>query len=354
MILKRLDERLLLRPSDIPPSREDLEVVGVFNPGAVKVKDEVILLVRVAERPRPDRPGFTGLPRWSPQGELLVDWVSDDELEPVDARVVKRKEDGLVRLTFTSHLRVVRCGDGRSVKEVTNVRFLPGTVLEEFGVEDPRITPLHGRYYFTYVAVSRHGAATALASTTDFHGFARQGTIFCSENKDVVLFPEWVAGAHAALHRPNPATPFCRPEMWVAWSQDLIHWGHHGVLHGGGADWETGRVGAGTPPVRVPGGWLEIYHGSRHSTTPGVVGKYSTGALLLHLENPARILKRTRESIFEPTAEFERHGFVPDVVFPTGLVETKDTFLVYYGAADTCTAMVEFSKDELMGALAGV
>src|SRR3954451_7872133 len=344
MALKRLFERLLLRPADVKPTRDDFEVVGVFNPGAVRVNGEVILLVRVAERPREKRPGHTGLPRWENHGELTVDWVPDDQLEPIDPRVVRRKADGLVRLTFTSHLRVVRCGDGRSVEDVTGTKFVPGSELEEYGVEDPRITPLHGRFYFTYVAVSRHGAATALGSTAEFKEFTRQGVIFCSENKDVVLFPEQVAGANVALHRPNPATPFCRPEMWVAWSQDIIHWGHHGVLHGGGAEWETGRVGAGPPPVRVAEGWLEIYHGSRHTTEPGEVGKYSTGALLLDLENPAQILRRPPESIFDPTADFERHGFVPDVVFPTGIVETPETFLVYYGAADTCTGVVEFSK----------
>ncbi|MGC8640386.1 MAG: glycoside hydrolase family 130 protein [Isosphaeraceae bacterium] len=351
MPLKRLFERLLLRPADIKPSRDDFEVVGVFNPGAINVNGEVILLVRVAERPRESRPGHTGLPRWTSGGELVVDWVPNDELKPVDPRVVQRKADGLIRLTFTSHLRMVRCGDGRSVREITDCKFLPGTELEEFGVEDPRITPLYGRYYFTYVAVSRHGAATALASSTDLRDFSRQGTIFCCENKDVVLFPEWIGGAHVALHRPNPATPFCRPEIWIAWSQDIIHWGHHGVLHGGGAEWETGRVGAGPPPLRVEDGWLQIYHGSRHTTTPGAVGKYSTGALLLHSENPSRIIRRTPESIFEPTADFERHGFVPDVVFPTGIVATDETFLLYYGAADTYTAVVEFSKEELLASM---
>jgi predicted GH43/DUF377 family glycosyl hydrolase len=354
MPLKRLYERLLLRPSDLRPSRDDFEVVGVFNPGAIRVGDEVVLLVRVAEQPREHREGYTGLPRWNNHGELAIDWVNNQELEPVDPRVVRRKADGLVRLTFTSHLRVVRCGDGRSIREITDVRFLPGSELEEFGVEDPRITPLERRYYVTYVSVSRHGAATALASTTDFRDFSRHGAIFCCENKDVVLFPEQIAGAYVALHRPNPATPFCRPEMWTAWSQDLIHWGNHGVLHGGGAEWETGRVGAGTPPLRVPDGWLEIYHGSRHTTTQGAVGKYSTGALLLHPENPARILRRTPESIFEPTADFERHGFVPDVVFPTGIIENAETVLIYYGAADTCTAVVEFSKQELNAAMVEV
>src|SRR5205807_4697127 len=173
MTIRRLATRLLLRPEDVPPSRDDFEVVGVFNPGAVRAGDEVVLLVRVAERPRERRPGFTGLPRWCPAGGLTVDWVPEADLVPLDPRVVRRKADGLVRLTFTSHLRVVRCGDGRSVEEVTETKFVPGSELEEYGVEDPRITPLHGRFYFTYVAVSRHGAATALGSTAEFEEFTR-------------------------------------------------------------------------------------------------------------------------------------------------------------------------------------
>jgi beta-1,2-mannobiose phosphorylase / 1,2-beta-oligomannan phosphorylase len=351
VLLKRHFERLLLRPSDLEPSQPELEVVGAFNPGAVLAGGEVILLVRVAERPRERRAGFTPLPRWSAGEGLVIDWADDDSIEVLDPRVVRRKADGLVRLTFISHIRVVRCGDGRGVADLTMTRFSPESPLEEFGVEDPRITAIGDRYYFTYVAVSRHGAATALASTTDFRRFDRHGVIFCPENKDVVLFPERINGDYVALHRPNAATPFCRPEMWVARSPDLIHWGGHACLHGGGAEWETGRVGAGTPPVRVAEGWLEIYHGNRQPTRPGEVGAYSTGALLLDPNDPARVIRRTPSSIFEPSAEFERVGFVPDVVFVTGIVELSDSYLVYYGAADSCTAVVEFSKDEVLGAL---
>jgi predicted GH43/DUF377 family glycosyl hydrolase len=352
MLLNRHFEKLLLRPADLKPSREDSEVVGVFNPGAIRAGDEVILLVRVAERPRERRAGFTASPRWVPGEGLTIDWLADDAIEVLDPRVVRRKADGLVRLTFISHLRVIRCGDGRSVREVTGTRFLPDSEMEEFGVEDPRITTLGDRHYFTYVSVSRHGAATALASTSDFRQFERHGIIFCPENKDVVLFPEKVEGEFVALHRPNAATPFCRPEMWVARSPDLIRWGRHESLHGGDAEWETGRVGAGTPPVRVDDGWLEIYHGNRHPTRPGEVGRYSTGLLLLDPDNPAKILRRTAGSVFEPTAEFERIGFVPEVVFPTGIVDGHHSYLVYYGAADSCTAVVEFSKDEVRSLLA--
>src|SRR5947209_457522 len=132
MTIRRLSTRLLLKPSDVPPSRDDFEVVGVFNPGAVRAGDEVVLLVRVAERPRERRPGFTGLPRWGPDGALQIDWVPDADLVPVDPRVVRRKADGLVRLTFTSHLRVVRCGDGRAVREITASTFCPQGEVEEF------------------------------------------------------------------------------------------------------------------------------------------------------------------------------------------------------------------------------
>jgi predicted GH43/DUF377 family glycosyl hydrolase len=351
MILKRQFERLLLCPADVKPLRDDFEVVGVFNPGAIVVGGEVILLVRVAERPRERRPGMTALPRWVPGEGLAIDWLPDKALDLIDPRVVKRKADELVRLTFISHLRVARCGAGRTAAQPTGALFLPESNLEEFGVEDPRITALDGRYYFTYVAVSRHGAATALASTTDFCRFERHGIIFCPENKDVVLFPERIDGKYVALHRPNTATPFCRPEMWVARSPDLIHWGRHECLHGGGSEWETGRVGAGTPPVRTSAGWLEIYHGNQRPTLPGEVGRYATGVLLLDPNNPAWILKRSATSIFEPTAQFERTGFVPDVVFPTGIVDTGESLLIYYGAADCCTAVVEFSKHEILGTM---
>ncbi len=348
MTIRRLSTQLLLRPQDVPPSRDDFEVVGVFNPGAVRAGDEVVLLVRVAERPREKRPGLTGLPRWDPAAGLTVDWVSDSELDPIDPRVVRRKADGLVRLTFISHLLVVRCGDGRAVREITSATFGPQGEVEEFGVEDPRITPLNGRFYFSYVAVSRHGPASALASTADFRTFERHGVIFCPENKDVVLFPEMVGGAFAALHRPVCGTPFTRPEMWVARSPDLIHWGGHTPLVVSGGEWQSGRVGAGTPPLRVPGGWLEIYHGNRHPTRPGEVGAYYGGAILLDTADPARVLRRLPGPFFVPEAAFEVAGFVPNVIFPTGVVQDGEGLLVYYGAADAFTAVAEFSLRELV------
>jgi len=350
-MIRRLFNACLLRPDDLEPSHDELEVVGVFNPGAVAVGGEVVLLVRVAERPREHRPGFTPLPRWDPGSALTVDWVPNDELDLTDPREIRLKRDGTVRLAFISHLRVICSPDGRTVGSVDGARFAPHVEYEEFGVEDPRITRIGDTFYFTYVAVSRHGAATALASTADFRTFQRHGIIFCPENKDVVLFPERVDGEHVALHRPKTAIRFSPPGIWLARSPDLVHWGGHEPVRTGAGAWEIGRTGAGPPPVRTPEGWVEIYHGNNKRDNGPGVGDYAAGALLLDLEDPKRLVRQSMEPILVPETEFEREGFVPNVIFPTGIVERDDTLLIYYGAADAATGVVEISRTALLDAL---
>lgn len=350
-MIPRLSNTCLLRPSELPSSQEDLEVIGVFNPGAIATPEGVVLLVRVAEWPAERREGYIGLPRWDiPSGRAVVDWVAQDEVTPVDVRAVRQKLDGVVRLNFISHLRVVYSRDGRTIDSVDGPLLKPATVYEEFGVEDPRITRLGDTYYITYVSVSRFGVATALASTKDFQSFERRGIIFCPENKDVVLFPETIGGRYCALHRPNAATPFSRPEMWMATSPDLIHWGDHQRFLGGVNVWDIGRIGGGTPPLRTPRGWLEIYHGNSRRVGAREIGVYSAGVLLLDLENPRRIVGASGQ-MFVPETDYEREGFVPNVVFPTGLVAHGDSVLVYYGAADTSTAVAEFSLKALLSSI---
>ncbi len=347
-MIKRLATHLLLRPEDMRPSHPDWEVIGVFNPGVARHRDDIVILARVAERPREQRPGWTAHPRWSADEGYVVDWVRDEHLECDDPRVTQHIHTGLVRLTFISHLRAIRTRDGRSIDNLDGPLFLPANEMEEFGLEDPRITYLNERYYITYVAVSRHGPATALASTTDFKTLDRHGIIFCTENKDVVLLPEQVDGQYIALHRPVGDMPFSRPEMWIARSPDLVHWGQHRYLFAGAGAWEDGRVGAGAPPLATPEGWLEIYHGNRQPEIVGKIGAYCAGAMLLAKDDPGRVVKVSREPILEPQLEFEKEGFVAKVVFPTGVLEDEDRLLIYYGASDKYCAMAEISLDDVM------
>ena len=350
-MIERRFNRCLLRPADLPPSQPDVRVVGVFNPAAAATPEGVTLLIRVAETAREKRPGWVALPRWDLEaGRITMDWLREEEVDFLDPRMVIVKATGLRRLTFISHLTVATSRDGRALDTASSARFFPADENEEFGVEDPRLTPLDGRFYFTYVAVSPHGAATALASTTDFRRFTRHGIIFPPENKDVVLFPERIGGRFVALHRPNPHQHFAAPEMWLATSPDLRHWGEHQPFLGSGGEWDVGRVGAGAPPLRTEAGWLEIYHGNdRRPGKPGV-GAYSAGLLLLDAADPARILA-VRGRAMTPETDYERHGFVPNVVFPTAAVPRGENLLVYYGAADEACGVLEWRLADVLAAL---
>jgi beta-1,2-mannobiose phosphorylase / 1,2-beta-oligomannan phosphorylase len=340
--------RCLMRPGDIRPRFPGFEVIGTFNPAAVEFGDRVAIMVRVAERPAEVRPGFVALPYWDWRtGSVVIDWRREDEVEWIDARVVRLKPSGLVRLTFISWLQTAFSRDGLAIDELGGA-LVPETAYETFGVEDPRLVRLDDRYWCTYVAVSGHGIVTALASTTDFRSFQRHGTIFCPENKDVVLFPEKVGGQYVALHRPNPRAYFGLPEIWIARSPDLIHWGQHQRVLGSEAAWATGKIGGGTPPIRTDAGWFCLFHGNVRSAVPGQVGQYAAAGLLLDAERPERVVGLSREPIMAAQEDFEQQGFVPDVVFPTALVRRGDLVDVYYGAADTAMGMARYGLFDIL------
>ncbi len=338
----------LLGPVDVPPSTDGFRVLGVFNPAATIHRDHLVLVARVAEQGLAKRGGLTPLPRYDGNGRQTVDWVANDDLDFVDRRLVRTRSTGAARLTSASHLRVVYLSLDHQLQRL-GPAITPRGQAEEFGIEDPRITVIDGRYFITYVAVSRHGVATALMSTADFETFDRHGILFPTENKDVVLLGERVGGRYVALHRPVGAMPFtgAGPEMWIAFSPDLKHWGDHQPLYRGQSAWENGRVGAGAPPIRTERGWLEIYHGNRRPVAGDDIGAYCGGAMLLAADDPAHILQLAPEPLLEPTENYEQHGFVPNVIFPGGIVQSEERVLVYYGAADESTAVAETTWDDV-------
>ncbi len=350
-MIKRVSSTLLLQPRDIQPSQYGWDVVGVFNPAVIMADNGLVMLARVAERPSEKRPGWTSLPRWSEHAEMTVDWVRDEDINHTDARVVTLKNSGDLRLTSVSHLQLLRQSAASNGGWECVDALLPSGPLEEYGIEDPRITKIDDTYWVSYVAVSRSGAATALMSSKDLVNFTRHGIIFPSENKDVVLFPNRISGDYVALHRPNPNSHFHPPQIWIARSPDLIHWGRHAPILSGVQPWEGDRVGSGTPPLLIDEGWLTLYHGSASSQQAGTVGQYAAGALLLDRDEPSRVIARSSELIMVPTTDYETQGFVSNVVFPTAMLNIGEDLHVFYGAADTSVAMVQFSKRSVLDSL---
>jgi predicted GH43/DUF377 family glycosyl hydrolase len=98
-------------------------------------------------------------------------------------------------------------------------------------------------------------------------------------------------------------------------------------------------------------GWLELYHGNLRSAVAGEVGAYFGAAMLLARDDPGRVLRSGSSPVLTPSLEFEREGFVANVVFPTAVIEADDRLLVYYGASDKYSAVVEMARDELLAVL---
>ncbi|HUV03702.1 MAG TPA: glycoside hydrolase family 130 protein [Armatimonadota bacterium] len=348
MRVERYPENPLITPADVPPSRPDFEVLCAFNAGVARYKDEIILLLRVAERAiSDDLIARVPVLKCEHGGEACLEICEFERSDPMiefnDPRVIITPEGGF--LTTMSHLRIARSRDGRNFVVDPKPAIFPDRPSEMYGVEDPRITDIEGKYYITYKGVAPTGVSAALAVTTDFVSFEKKGIIFCPENLDVCIFPEKVNGRYVALHRPNPRT-FGRPNMWIAYSPDLLSWGDHRFVMGVQADsWDSGRIGGGAIPIKTEHGWLEIYHGA----TAGDF--YCLGAVLLDLHEPHKLIARGTDAILVPEAPYETCGFVPNVVFACGAVADDDRLTLYYGAADMVIAAADMSISEILDSL---
>ncbi len=378
-VAARLEENPLIVPAHVPPTRPDMEVVCAFNPGAVRHGDEVVLLLRVAERPRlgaepahdaclldisGPEPQFQPLDRDIPTDALIGLALFNPDGDPpgVVSGYVRRDLPGLdlhdpravsyLKQSFLSqisHLRVARSNDGIHFAIDSEPAITPTTLLEEYGCEDARITPLEGRYVITYVSVSRLGITTSLASTSDFRSFTREGIIFLGDHKDVVLFPERIGGRYWALTRPMPSSFAKIHGIWLANSPDLAHWGdHHLLALPRPGFWDERRTGGSAVPFRTEAGWLVLYHGV------DATNRYCMGGLLLDGDDPTRVLARSPEPILSPDAPFERAGFYGNVVLScghVGLDPRNRRIRLYYGAADSVTAAADFDTEEIIASL---
>jgi len=334
----------IVKPSDVPPSLPGMRVLGAFNPGAIRYGDQVLLLMRVAER-CDQVDGKVRMPvyRFNQDGshlEILELDASDPEVTLKDTRGVFYR--GRDYLSTMSHVRIARSQDGFNFKVDEKPFIFPGNPSEEYGVEDPRVSFIEGRYYINYTAVSRDSWATALATTEDFQAVERKGLIFHPENKDVAIFPEKIRGKYIALHRPNNSG-FGKASIWYSESPDLLHWGNHQcILRPRDNPWEAMKIGGGAPPLKTSQGWLVIYHGK------GENSRYSLFCLLLDLEDPFRIVKQASEPLLLPTEPYETQGFFPNVVFSNGVVELDGKVLIYYGAADESVCVAVSSIEHLL------
>jgi predicted GH43/DUF377 family glycosyl hydrolase len=344
-IARRFPENPLLLPKDIKPSREEFQVISLLNPGVFMFDGKVWLLVRVAESIT-QKEGVIYFPALNATGntEIIEVPLNDPDLIATDARVINYK--GLDYLTTLSHLRLLCSNDGVHFTESNDYPPLFGSgYLERFGIEDCRVAKIDDKYYLTYTAVSDNGVGVGLRTTQNWQQFENQGMILPPHNKDCALFEEKIDGKYYALHRPS-SKEIGGNYIWLAESPDGLHWGNHQcIIKTRPGLWDNARVGAGAAPIRTEHGWLEIYHGANTEH------QYCLGAFLMDIDDPSKVLARTKEPIMVPTENYELSGFFGFVVFTNGHIVNGDEITIYYGAADEFVCGARFSIAEILAAI---
>jgi predicted GH43/DUF377 family glycosyl hydrolase len=263
-------------------------------------------------------------------------------------------------LDWVSRIGYAMSADGVRWNRLRRPVLEPIDESDARGVEDPRVTELDGLFYMCYTAYGRKfpnggseasthaggGVTPMIARSENLITWERLGPIVRGEdNKDHVLFPRRVNGRYLALHRRPP-------QVWLAESDDLLTWPAERMrpIFGPRPEngWDEKRVGGNGVPIETEHGWLLLYHAYNNEHV------YRLGVGLLDLDDPARVIHRPKDHVFEPEELWELRGDVPNVVFSGANPVVNGQVYVYYGGADhviglaTCTLreLLEFARHD--------
>lgn len=316
--MKRHPINPILTRTDIPPIPPELiDVSSVFNPGAIKDGDTYRLILRVQSRSR----------------ETFL--------------VIANSSDGI---QFEVENKII---DFRGIENVTE---------KVFHIYDARISKLEGRFYIMFAMDMPEGCQLGLGVTDDFKTFDFLGITSNEDIRNGVLFPEKINGSFYRMDRPNKAKhsggPTSGSTIWLSKSDDLIEWEPVAPLIQGRFHYWDEFIGSGPPPVKTRKGWLHVYHGvAGHFGSSNI---YQGGVMLLDLNDPSKVIGRSRCNILEPREIWELCGQVPNVTFPSGMIvekyddegfaEEESEVKIYYGAADTSVGLLITSVAELLEA----
>src|SRR3989344_2615034 len=237
----------------------------------------------------------------------------------------------------------------------------PETSWERFGCEDPRITKLGNFYYIFYTALSEfpfrsEGIKAAVAKTKDFHILERH-LVTPFNAKGMAMFPEKINGKFAVVFSVNTDLPpakiafaFFDKESDI-WSEEFWSNWLHSVDYPTMAPRRSpaDHVEVGAPPIKTKDGWLLIY--AHIQNYFGGEALFGIEALLLDLDNPRRIIGRTKGPLLVAQEKYETDGYIKNIVFPSGALIDGEMLKIFYGGADTVSAMAEVNLENLLATL---
>ena len=278
--------------------------------------------------------------------------------------VLYRAEDDTGEMAIglhTSRLGLAESTDGIHFTRRPTPVFYPADDSQrsrewEGGCEDPRIVESEdGTYVLTYTQWNRKKTDAAIATSKDLLQWTKHGPMLGTEGKYGELSYK-SAGIVCALRDGRLKAVKIRGKYWMYWgeitvrlatSDDLIHWkpveDAHGeplvVLASRRGRFDSSFPEVGPPPILTEKGIVVMYNGknAEHGGDPKLgANAYAAGEALFSADDPAKLIARTDNPVFQPEMPFEKTGqYAAGTTFAEGLVRFRDRWFLYYGCADS-------------------
>lgn len=222
--------------------------------------------------------------------------------------------------------------------------IFPVSENESRGIEDARFVRfVHDDqtvvYCATYTAYNGFRILPQLIETPDFRNFnvvTLNGRF--AQNKGMALFPRKIDGEYLMISRIDGEN------LYLMRSDNSHFWNEADLLRTPSLPWEYVQIGNCGSPIETDAGWLLLTHGV------GAMRKYCIGALLLDLDDPAKVIGFCKEPLMVPT-ESERDGYVPNVVYSCGAIVHRDELFIPYAMSDSASSIAKVSLPDLLACM---
>jgi 4-O-beta-D-mannosyl-D-glucose phosphorylase len=305
-----------LSPEANPYFMERFGINGTFNSGAIKWDGKYILVVRVEGN---DRKSFFAVAE-SPNGidnfrfwdyPLVIPETDDPDINVYDMRLIAH-EDGWIYGVFCSERKDPDAPAGD---------------------------------------LSSATASAGIVRTKDLKNWERLPDLkSASQQRNVVLHPEFVDGKYALYTRPQDGFIDAGSGGGIGWAlidditkaevkeEKIINFRYYHTI-------KEVKNGEGPHPIKTEKGWLHLAHGVR-ACAAGL--RYVLYLYLTDLKDPSKLIAEPAGHFMAPLGG-ERIGDVSNVLFSNGWIADDDgTVFIYYASSDTRMHVAVSSVDRLL------
>lgn len=227
---------------------------------------------------------------------------------------------------------------------------IPESAIHATNIYDMRLTAHEDGWIYGIFCAERHDdnapdgdlssaiASAGIVRTKDLKTWERLPDIKAnSQQRNVVLHPEFVNGKYALYTRPQDGFIEAGSGGGIGWAlidditnatikeEKIIDPRYYHTI-------KEVKNGEGPHPLKTPNGWLHLAHGVR-ACAAGL--RYVLYLYMTSLEDPSKIIASPAGYFMAPE-EDERIGDVSNVLFSNGWIADDDgTVFIYYASSDT-------------------